>query len=178
MCLCLPCSSLQADATWFVLVVCWNRWSSSSCSPVLVVLAVFLPLELLPMKWLGFGLWKVYICPALASLVDNRAWHPLVTPLAVCVLLCMHTPGLAVEHAPRLCEQLVCVCGTCAAEWISSAGSCHIHSILHSFANLPMPLVIIHLFDLWVCLQGTMRWSRWRSRSSWARIPWWSSYVV
>jgi hypothetical protein len=71
---CLPCSSLQACESWLVSGGDWNRWSSPSCSPVLAVLAVFLPWYSLSMEWLGFAGEKLIFGPLLALLVDSTAW--------------------------------------------------------------------------------------------------------
>jgi hypothetical protein len=90
---CLPCSSLQACESWLVSGGCWNRWSSSCCSPVLAVLDVFLlflPWCSLSMEWLGFGCEQLmYASPLL--LWSTARPGPFWWLSQACVLWGMHT---------------------------------------------------------------------------------------
>ena len=152
-------------------LVIGNRWNSSSCSSVLGVLGcswwTYHCCCRWMNKWLGFEHCKGYIwcCSALPGRQQG-------------LVLFGDSPRLVCCEACTLASELpVCLLlGTWSSEWISSAD--HGHILSFSFflltCQVALPLGLILVWSLCVCA-GIMWWSRWRSRSSWARITWWST---
>jgi hypothetical protein len=65
---------------------------------------------------------KIYTGPLHASLGrQHKTGHFGDSPLAMCVWHACSTPWLAVEHALKLGELLVCVYETWVLGWINSA---------------------------------------------------------
>jgi hypothetical protein len=155
--ICLPFSSLQACESWFGSVVIWGRLNSSGCSSCSWC---SYSLEMLPMEWLGFTVEEVYIWLASSPPGRQLGLVQLVTHCwCVCVLWCMHTPCLGVEHAHMYCELPVCVCSlvwcTRTWRWISSADPCAYPLQFNFFANLPSGYATWHntwfSFFVFVC---------------------------
>jgi hypothetical protein len=110
--ICLPCSTWWAPEAWLDSVVLWSRLNSEAVLSVLAVLGVLGVLDILgdlPVqfcRWMNqvtrVWLWKAFIWPAMASLVDSTTTYhgdslcvcytctlPCVLPGCVCVqVLC------------------------------------------------------------------------------------------
>jgi hypothetical protein len=175
--ICLSCSSWQAWDAWFASVAYWNRLNSCGCSSYSCCACcswVFLPWWCLSMNWLGFVVNNIYTGPLHASLGrQHKSSHFGDSSLAMCVWHACSTPWLAVEHALKLGELLVCVCMRLGL-WDGSARLIFDHILSITFylltCQVAMPLGIM-LWLFCVCA-GIKKMIKRNSRSYWNRSSW------
>jgi hypothetical protein len=161
-----PAPPGELDASWLFAVVVKMCWTAVAVQAVLVFFcSCDLPCEAAVdgwIKWLGFWLWKAFIWPAMASLVDSTTSYP-GDSLGVCVA-CTHAAGL-------VCCLCVCGLGLGLVEWISSAAWSYPPYVI--FANLPSGFAKLGLMFCLLCVcAGIKKMLKMNSRSSWSKNSW------